>query len=151
MLSLVERLRVKREHLMTNFEVSLLNELVESRHGVEFDLLTNCSLPNDELQSLLRKYRFVWIVENQSCKNHPNNHLFLTLETPSTIPILNAEPSGNLPHNSFIGLNKFGNVSNLVSHLQKLKLDFAKFYSHLQWKRYLKVSSCSNQKHLQPN
>ena len=149
-LSLVERLRTKSEQVLTNYELRLLNKLVElrsagdsaqSKNLLEFDLLTNCSLSNDELQTLLRNYRFVWIVENQSCKNSPSSHLYLALETPHTIPILNAKQQGALPHNSVISLNKFGSINDLVSYLQELKSDFTKFYSHLRWKQYFKVSS----------
>lgn len=61
LLRLAERLSVKNgEQAMTNYELRLLNELVESSKSqatigtgdrVVFDLLTNCSLSNGELQS----------------------------------------------------------------------------------------------------
>lgn len=145
-LRLIEPLSVKNAAQMTNYELRLLNELVEWRSQttgdrVEFDLLTNCGLSNGELQRLWGTYRFVWIVENQSCKNNPNNQLYLALETPNTIPILNTyQQPGNLPHNSVINLNRFGSVSRLADYLQELKSNFTKFYSHLRWKRYFKVS-----------
>lgn len=132
------------QNLTTNYEQYLLNELVVLNDSfIQFDLLTNCSLSNEELKELISKYRFVLIIENQMCKNYQTNYLYLILET-NTIPILNGDQYGDLPKNSIIDLNKFQKMNNLTDYLKLLKMDFSKFYSHLNWKNYFRVSYKKN-------
>ena len=125
----------------TNYEQHLLDELIAlNGSSMQFDLLTNCNLSNNELKNLINNYRFALIIENEYCQNYQENEVYLALEA-NTIPILNNNFNQyKLPHKSIINLNEYGTMNDLVNYLKTLKSNFSKYYSHLKWKRYFKVT-----------
>lgn len=131
------------ESILTNYEQYLINEFIKiksNKNDLGFDLLMNCSLKTNELKDLIKNYKFLFIIESQTCKNYRNNLVYSSLEA-NTIPILNDYNNEyNLPSKSIIKLNDFDDLSKLVDYLQELKTKFSKFYSHFLWKDYFKVT-----------
>jgi len=112
--------------------------------GLEIDSLGNCFLSNQPLQDL-EPYRFyLAFTDGYHCRDYVSGQLWIPLLN-GLVPVVFGPTLKDVariaPRGSFIHVDQFNTVTDLVAYLKKLEADFDEYSKFFRWRE--KVQSAA--------
>jgi len=113
------------------------------KHNISFDIYGKCVgakyIPMGEFYSILSEHMFYLSFENSyHCKDYITEKLWYNSFFVGLIPIIWGPDKSDLeeilPHNSYIYVEDFKTVSDLVTYLNYLKSNRTAYFEYFQWR-----------------